>query len=58
LQVPDRLEKIRELLEQRASAYAQADLCLETSGSDVEEIADRIVRHFRLQPAPATGPGR
>ncbi len=58
LQTPDRLARIRELLEQRASAYAQADLTVETSGSDVEEIVDRIVRYFRLEPVRTQGAGR
>lgn len=51
LQVPDRMVRIRELLEQRASAYAQADLSVETSDSSVKEIVDRIVGHLRLEPA-------
>ena len=58
LQAPDRLARIRELLEQRASAYAQADLSVETSDSDVEEVVDRIVRHFRLEPVGTIGTGR
>jgi shikimate kinase len=58
LRTPDRLARIRELLEQRAPAYGQADLTLETSGSDVEEIVDRIVRHFRLEPIGTQGAGR
>jgi len=58
LQVPDRLARIRELLEQRAAAYAQADLCIETSESDVKDIAERIVRHFRLEPAETPGTSR
>ncbi len=51
LQSPDRLARIRELLEQRGPAYAQADLSIETSGADVEEIVDRIVQHLRMQAA-------
>ncbi len=50
LQAPNRLTRIQELLEQRANAYAEADLSVETSNSDVEEIVDRIVQHFRLEP--------
>ena len=51
LQVSDRLVRIRQLLEQRASAYAQADLCVETTESSVEEVVDRIVWHVRQEPA-------
>lgn|SRR5574337_426997 len=49
LQSPDRLARIRELLEQRGAAYAQVDLCIDTSGADVEEIVDRIVCHLHLE---------
>ncbi|MDE2180780.1 MAG: shikimate kinase [candidate division NC10 bacterium] len=49
LQSPDRLARIRELLEQRAAAYAQADLSIDTSGADIEEIVDRIMCHLRLE---------
>ena len=58
LQGPDRLARIRELLEQRASAYEQADLSVETSQSDIEEVVDRIVRHFRPEPVRTRGAGR
>lgn len=51
LQAPDRIGRIRELLERRAVAYAQADLSVETSRSDVEEIVDRIVHYLRAEPA-------
>lgn len=50
LQVPDRMVRIRELLEQRASSYAQADLSVETSELSVEEIVDRIVGYLRQEP--------
>ncbi len=56
LQSPDRLARIRELLEQRGPAYAQADLCIETSGADVEEIVDRIVCQLRLDVGPTPRP--
>jgi shikimate kinase len=58
LQGPDRLARIRELLEQRASAYAQADFSVETGRFDPEEIVDRIVRHFHLEPIRTMGTGR
>jgi len=58
LQSPDRLVRIRELLEQRGPAYAQADLSIETSGADVEEIVDQIVHHLRLQAAVSVDTGR
>ncbi len=58
LQAPDRLARIRELLEQRAPEYAQADLSIETSNFEIEGIVDRIVRHFRLEPVRPIGTGR
>jgi shikimate kinase len=50
LQTQDRLARIRELLQQRAAAYAQADLSIDTSEAGVEEIVDRIVRHLCPEP--------
>jgi len=58
LQVPDRMVRIRELLEQRASAYAQADLAVETSDSSIEEIVDRIMSSLGQEPARADYPAR
>ena len=58
LQSSDRLARIRELLEQRGPAYAQADLSIETSRADVEEIVDQIVHHFRLQAVVSVDTGR
>ncbi len=51
LQTSDRMARIRELLEQRATAYAQADLTVETSRLGIDEVVDRIVSHLQLQPA-------
>jgi len=51
LQTSDRMARIRDLLEQRATAYAAADLTVETSRLDIDEIVDRIVSHLRLEPA-------
>lgn len=48
LQSPDRLTRICELLEQRAAAYAQADLTIDTSTADVEKIVDRILGHLGI----------
>lgn len=48
---PDRLARIQELLHQRAAAYAQADLSVETSELQVEEVIEWIVQ--RLPPEPA-----
>lgn len=56
LYTPDRLATIRELLEQRSSAYAQADLSIDTSEVGIEEIVDRIVCH--LCPEPIASPDR
>jgi shikimate kinase len=58
LQSPDRLARIRELLEQRASAYAQADLSIDTSKAGIEEIVDRIVCHLCPEPVASMDRGR
>ncbi|MDE2059091.1 MAG: shikimate kinase [candidate division NC10 bacterium] len=58
LHIPDRLARIRELLEQRGVAYAQADLSIDTSGADIEEIVDRIVCRLRLETAGSVDRGR
>lgn len=58
LQTPDRLARIRELLEQRGPAYAQADFSIETSGVDVEEIVERIVHYLGLEVAGSVDTGR
>lgn len=57
LQGSDRLGRIRELLEQRGPAYAQADMFIETSGVDVEEIVNRIVCHLYPTTAESIGAG-
>jgi len=49
LQNPDRFTRIRELLEQRAAAYAQADLTIDTSTAAIEEIVERILGHLHLE---------
>ena len=38
----DRVERIRTLMEQRASAYAQADMTVDTSNLTIEEVAQLI----------------
>ena len=58
LQSPDRLTRICELLEQRASAYAQADLTIDTSATGVEEIVDRIIHHLDLEATASVDTGR
>ena len=50
LEGQERLARIRELLEMRAAAYARADLSIDTSTSNVEEVVDQIVRHLCLKP--------
>jgi shikimate kinase len=43
----DRRERIRSLLQQRASAYAQADITVDTSSLTVEEVARQIMDRLR-----------
>jgi shikimate kinase len=47
LQQGDRRERIRSLMEQRAPAYAQADLTVDTSSLTVEDVAREIVDRLR-----------
>ncbi len=42
----DRIERIRMLMEQRASAYAQADMSVDTSNLTVEEVAQLILERI------------
>ncbi len=58
LQVPNTLERIRELLGQRTSVYQQADVLINTASRHSHEIAQLVIRHFlsarRDQAAAAT----
>lgn len=47
LQTEDRVERIKSLLQQRASAYAQADIVLDTSLLTIEEAAQQLIGHLR-----------
>ncbi len=38
----DRIERIRTLIEQRAPAYAQADIAVDTSSLSIDAVAERI----------------
>jgi shikimate kinase len=52
----DRVERIRTLLEQRAYAYSQADIVLDTTSLSIEEVAQTILARllaFGLQFEPA-----
>jgi shikimate kinase len=43
LKAADRLERIRTLLEQRAPAYAKADIIVDTSALTIDEVARHIL---------------
>ncbi len=43
----DRVQRIRTLLEKRASAYSQADIVLDTSALTIEEVARQLVELLR-----------
>ncbi len=47
LRAEDRVERIQALLEQRAGAYAQADITLDTSSLSIDEVACHIVDQLR-----------
>jgi shikimate kinase len=55
LQAEDRVERIKALLAQRATAYAQADIILDTSSLTIDEVTQQIIgklKEFRF-PLPA-----
>jgi shikimate kinase len=43
----DHMQRIRSLMEQRAPAYAMADITVDTSSSSIEEVAEIIVNRLR-----------
>jgi len=43
----DRSERVRRLMEQRAPAYAQADMAIDTSSLTIDEVVQRIVDSLR-----------
>jgi shikimate kinase len=47
LQGEDKSERIRILMEQRAQAYAKADIVIDTSPLSVDEVARRIIDRVR-----------
>jgi shikimate kinase len=47
LQAEDRVERIQSLLQQRSSAYAQADIILDTSSLSIEEVTQQLIRRLR-----------
>lgn len=47
LQAEDRVERIQALMEQRAQAYAQADIVLDTSALGIQEAAQRLMDRLR-----------
>ena len=49
LRAGDRVERIRALLEQRAKAYARADITLDTSALSIDEVARHIVARLQEQ---------
>ncbi len=49
LQVENPMEKIKELLEQRAPHYADHDLMVDTSKLTVEEVAERIIQKIEKE---------
>ena len=47
LQGGDRLERIRQLLEQREPFYAQADIILDTSALNMNQVVSRLMERLR-----------
>ncbi len=50
LAVPDRLERIRDLLGQRAEAYAAIPHQIDTTGLTVEQVAKEVIRMAEMTP--------
>ncbi len=48
LQVPDPLERIRELLAEREPVYRQADVLINTEMRSLKEVAYQVIYQFRL----------
>ena len=48
LQGGELLERIRSLLSQRATAYARADITVETSGLSVNKVVEEVLRRLTL----------
>jgi shikimate kinase len=40
------LERVRELMKERAAAYARADVAIDTSNFSIEDAADRVLAEF------------
>ena len=55
---PDRAVKVRELLTDRAEAYADADLTIDTSGKTVEAVSEEITDRLRSLDDASSRPGR
>lgn len=50
LALPDRLERIRDLLGQRAEAYAAVPHQIDTTGLTVEQVAKEVIRMAEMTP--------
>jgi len=53
LQGSDPLRRVRQLLAERAPAYAQADLSIDTSDRDLDDVVDEIARFLATRKAGA-----
>jgi len=49
LNVEDPLQKIRDMLQQRAPFYAQADHAVDTDGKSAEDVAEEIIKIIESQ---------
>ncbi|MBN2338924.1 MAG: shikimate kinase [Acidobacteria bacterium] len=56
LRSDDRERRVRALLEERAPAYAQADITLDTSRLGIEQAARRLLELLRELGVPLPGP--
>ena len=52
------LDRVRELLAERADAYARADVSVDTSDLSVEEAADRVITAFGEHAAKKCAPSK
>jgi shikimate kinase len=51
----DRAERVRQLLDERAPAYADAELTIDTTGRGVQHIVESIANRLSMSPKVAAG---
>ena len=52
-----RLAKLSELLDVRAAAYAQAEVCVDTDACSIDDVVSAIVDGLEAEASATDGPG-